>query len=258
MTLYINSMFSVRKEITEETETIPIVDLEPPPDLPPLPPPPEDELEPIPEGTNVNETIKIKLHNLISYYFIIEHVFYTCFEFLFLDFQSVQASESKLKSLNQWIESFQSKAGNVFQVPEVLDQNKETLQWFRNQYRCGPPLNNWVQYMDHCYHRTVQMVSWLNCSNICVSLNATFLKTERSNLVVSKWTWIGLSYKEEKNEWKWEDGSSTSGLGLPGPKVEFRGKCVYLGVHGIDIDNCTTSSSCMCEKAVSAKNSKEG
>ena len=25
-------------------------------------------------------------------------------------------------------------------------------------------------------------------------------------------TWLGLSYKEEDNEWKWEDGSRPSGL----------------------------------------------
>ncbi|XP_075862956.1 C-type lectin domain family 1 member B-like isoform X2 [Microcebus murinus] len=248
-------------EITEETETIPIVDLEPPPDLPPVPPPLEDEWEPIPKNTNVNASASsCSLHGIITVALSIFSLLLLllCGLFAYQYFQSVQASESKMKSLNQWIESFQNKAENFLQVPKVLDQNKGN--------RCGPSLNNWVQYMDHCYHKTVDMVPWLSCSDLCVSLNATFLKTERSGLVnimklllVSQ-TWIGLSYKEKHNEWKWEDGSSTSpGLGLPEPKVDFQGKCVYLDVHDLGIDDCTTSSSCMCEKAVCAKSSeKEG
>ena len=41
------------KETTEQTETIPIVDLEPPLALPPLPPA-EDEWGSVPERTNVD------------------------------------------------------------------------------------------------------------------------------------------------------------------------------------------------------------
>ncbi|EPQ08159.1 NKG2-A/NKG2-B type II integral membrane protein, partial [Myotis brandtii] len=90
-------------EITEQTETIPIVDLESPLPLPPPPPPPEDEWDPIPEHSNRN------------------------------DFQSIQASERKLKDLNQWIESFQDKSERFLQIQKVLYQNKETLEQLQKE-----------------------------------------------------------------------------------------------------------------------------
>uniref|UniRef100_A0A8C4MDN8 C-type lectin domain-containing protein n=1 Tax=Equus asinus TaxID=9793 RepID=A0A8C4MDN8_EQUAS len=232
-------------ETTEQTETIPIVDLEPPLALPP--PPPEDVWGPIPE---VHLPFILLLSSCSIY------------------FQSVQSSESKLKSLNQWIESFQNRAETFLQVQKVLDENKENLEWLRNQNeyliealeelkatqgdRCGHSLNHWVQYRDHCYHQTVEMVSWLNCSDLCVSLNATFLKTQRSKLtsimklLAANHTWLGLSYKEEDNKWKWEDGSFPSPeLHLLEPRQDFQGKCVYINAHTIGTDNCTRPSSCM-------------
>ncbi|XP_030177584.1 C-type lectin domain family 9 member A-like isoform X2 [Lynx canadensis] len=231
-------------EITEQTETI--VDLNLP--LPPPPPAPEDEWGPNPEPTNMS------------------------------DFHTVEASATKMKSLNALIESFQSKADKFLHVQNVLDQNKallsyvETLEWLQSQeyllealhelnqkqgVRCGRPLKHWVQSNDHCYHQTMEMVSWLDCFDICVSLNATFLKTEGSRLknvmelIAVGPTWLGLSYREKDNEWKWEDGSSPSpGLGLPEPSLDFQGKCVYVKAHTLGTDNCTIPSSCLCEKAV--------
>ncbi|XP_047720804.1 C-type lectin domain family 9 member A-like isoform X3 [Prionailurus viverrinus] len=231
-------------EITEQTETI--VDLNLP--LPPPPPAPEDEWGPNPEPTKMS------------------------------DFHTVEASATKMKSLNALIESFQSKADKFLHVQNVLDQNKallsyvETLEWLQSQeyllealhelnqkqgVRCGRPLKRWVQSNDHCYHQTMEMVSWLDCFDICVSLNATFLKTEGSRLknvmelIAVGPTWLGLSYREKDNEWKWEDGSSPSpGLGLPEPSLDFQGKCVYVKAHTLGTDNCTIPSSCLCEKAV--------
>ncbi|XP_040091103.1 killer cell lectin-like receptor 6 [Oryx dammah] len=264
-------------ENTEQTETIPIVDLEPSLALPP--PPPEDEWGPIPEHTNVDASrFSFSLCGIIP---VILGIFsllllLLCGFFGYQYFQSVQESESKMKSLNQWIESFENKEEIFLQVQKVLDQNKELLEKLQNQNEnitealqelnaqggdgCGSPLSHWVQHRDHCYHQTVKTVSWSECSELCVSLNATFLKTERSRLMcilkllAVKHTWLGLSYKEEDNEWKWEDGSLPSGLEwrLPKPSMDFQGKCVYAGVHTVNIDNCTVSSSCLCEKPVCA------
>nr|XP_044612039.1 C-type lectin domain family 12 member B-like isoform X3 [Equus asinus] len=223
-----------RPETTEQTETIPIVDLEPPLALPP-PPPAEDEWGSVPERTNVDAspfpfarcgTIPAIL-GVCSLLLLV-----LCAFFGYHYFQSVPLSEKKLKSLNQWIESFKNKAETFIRVQKILDENTETLKWLQNQNvyllvaleelrtmqgdRCGHSLNNWVQYRDHCYHQTAEMVSWLNCSDLCVTLNATFLKTERSilmsimKLLAENHTWLGLSYKEEDNKWKWEDGSFPS------------------------------------------------
>lgn len=53
---------------------------------------------------------------------------FTCLEFLFLDFQSVPLSEKKLKSLNQWIESFKNKAETFIRVQKILDENTGNIR----------------------------------------------------------------------------------------------------------------------------------
>ncbi|CAI9166244.1 unnamed protein product [Rangifer tarandus platyrhynchus] len=266
------SDYEQHPENTEQTEAIPIVDVEPPLALPP-PPPAEDEWRPTPEHTNVNASrFPFSLYGIIT---VILGIFsllllMLCGFFGYQYFQSVQESESKMKSLNQRIESFQNKEKMLLHVKNVVDQNKEILERLQDQNEelnakggegCGSPLSHWVQHRDHCYHQTVETVSWWNCSDLCVSLNATFLKTERSRLMcilkllAVNHTWLGLSYKEEDNEWKWEDGSfPSSGLEwrLPKPSMNFQGKCVYAGMHTVGIDNCTMSSSCLCEKPVCA------
>ncbi|XP_033263990.1 C-type lectin domain family 12 member B-like isoform X1 [Orcinus orca] len=269
-------------ENTEQTETIPIVDVEEPLALPP-PPPPEDEWRPIPEHTNVDASrFSFSLCGITP---VILGVFsllllMLCGFFGYHYFQSVQESESKMKSLIQQTESLQNKEENFLQVLKALEQNKEILQQLQkqNEYitealqelnveqgdRCGPSLSHWVQYRDHCYHQTVQIVSWLECSDLCISLNATFLKTERSRLMyimkllAANHTWLGLSYNEEDNQWKWVDGSLPSpGLSLPKPSTDFQGNCVYANVNTVGMDTCTMSSSCVCEKPVCAKHSEE-
>ncbi|XP_045869217.1 NKG2-D type II integral membrane protein-like isoform X2 [Meles meles] len=265
-------------EITEQTETIPIADLEPSPDLPPslpspLPLPPEDEWSPVSEPTRMNGIVPVMVG--ISSLLLLM----LCGFFGYQYFHTVEAPATKMKILNEWIESLQNKTENFLEIQKALDQNKvllsyvETLEWLWSQkdslfealhklkekqgVKCGPLLKHWVQYKDHCYHETMEMVSWLNCSDLCVSLNATFFKTEGSRLenimklITVNHTWLGLSYKEEDNEWKWEDGSSPSPeLGLPEPSLDFQGKCVYVNSHTVGTDNCTKSSSCLCEKSV--------
>ncbi|XP_044918575.1 C-type lectin domain family 9 member A-like [Felis catus] len=264
-------------EITEQTETI--VDLNLP--LPPPPPAPEDEWGPNPEPTHMSaSSIPFFLYGIIPVVLGIFSLLLLalCGFFGYQYFHTVEASATKMKSLNALIESFQSKADKFLHVQNVLEQNKallsyaETLEWLQSRghllealhelnqkqgVRCGCPPEHWVQSNDHCYHQTTKMVSWLDCFDICVSLNATFLKTERSRLknvmelIAVGPTWLGLSYREKDNEWKWEDGSSPSpGLGLPEPSLDFQGKCVYVKAHTLGTDNCTIPSSCLCEKAV--------
>ncbi|CAD7681413.1 unnamed protein product [Nyctereutes procyonoides] len=263
-------------EITEETETIPIVDLEPPlglppplpspPPSPPPPPPPEGEWRTISEPTRMNGITPV----ILGIFSLLLLIF--CGFFGYQYFQTVEVTTTNMKSLHEWMELFQNRTEKCLKIQKVLAQNKETLEWVQSQKkyliealqelkekqgdRCGPPLNHWVQYKDYCYHQTMEMVSWLNCSDLCISLNATFLKTERSvlktimKLIAVNRTWLGLSYKEEDNEWKWEDGSSPSPrLGLPERNLDFQGNCVYVNSYTVGTDNCTKSSSCLCEKA---------
>ncbi|XP_044084455.1 natural killer cells antigen CD94-like [Neovison vison] len=268
-------------ETTEQTETIPIADLEPSPDLPPsppspLPPPPEQEWSPVSEPTRINaSSFSFTLQGIVP---VIVGIFtllllMLCGFFGYQYFHTAEASATEMKILNEWIESLQNKTENFLKIQKVLDRNKETLEWLQSQkdyliealhklkekqgVECGRLLKHWVQYKDHCYHQTMEMVSWLNCSDLCVSLNATFFKTEGSRLenimklITVNHTWLGLSYKEEDNKWKWEDGSSPSPeLGLPEPSLDFQGKCVYVNSHTVGTDNCTKYSSCLCEKSV--------
>ncbi|XP_070263970.1 C-type lectin domain family 12 member B-like [Myotis yumanensis] len=268
-------------EITEQTEVIPIVDLESPLPLPP-PPPPEDVWDPVPEHSNRNASAShFSVYGIIP---VVLGIFsllllMLCGFFGYQYFESIQASERKMKDLNQWIESFQDKSGRFLQIQTVLYQNKEILEQLQkeNEYiiealeelnakqgDCCGSLHHWVQHRDYCYHQSIEMVSWLNCSDLCVTLNATFLKTGRNRLknimklLAVNHTWLGLSYKKADNEWKWEDGSSPSpDLGLPEPSPDFEGKCVYANAHTIGFDNCTMSFSCMCERAAHGINQKK-
>lgn len=61
------------KENTEQTETIPIADLEPSLALPP--PPPEDEWRPIPEHTNVDGKVEFQVLFIFSLFVIIRYFF---------------------------------------------------------------------------------------------------------------------------------------------------------------------------------------
>lgn len=259
------------EEIADKTETIPIVELEPKSDLP-LPPPPEDEWIPIPNTTNVNASFSRCLHATTP---VILGVLSLLLLGLcgFFGYQYVQASESMMQSLNQWIQNNEEK---FLQIQNVVDQNKETLEGLQTQNmllmdilqelrwkeanRPGPSVNHWIQHRDHCYNQTTETVSWFQCPYLCSTVNATFLKTERSTLMnimpllsVSH-AWLGLSYKQEANEWKWEDGSTASPdlflRGLPEPSVEYQWKCAYLKADTIGADDCNTTSSCICEKEI--------
>lgn len=71
------------KENTEQTETIPIVDVEEPLALPP--PPPEDEWRRIPEHTNVDGKVDIPdFIHLRSLFVIFRYIFHFMFLYLLL------------------------------------------------------------------------------------------------------------------------------------------------------------------------------
>ncbi|XP_045040255.2 oxidized low-density lipoprotein receptor 1-like [Desmodus rotundus] len=261
-------------EITEQTEIIPIVDLETPLAFPPAPSLPESELGPISEHTNRNASAcPFSLYGIMP---VVLGIFsllllVLCGFFGYQYFESIQALESKMKNFNQWIESFQNKAENLPQVQKDLDEIKETLDRLQKQNehlikvlqelnakqgdQCGPPLHDWVKYGDYCYFQSTEMVSWSKCCDVCASLNATFLTTERNGLMnimvlpsVTR-TWLGLSYNKTDHRWEWEDGSSPSfNLSSPNPSLDSQGVCVYVNVHTIGTDSCTTPSSCLCEK----------
>ncbi|KAM5335006.1 C-type lectin domain family 12 member B-like [Glossophaga mutica] len=261
-------------EFTEQTEIIPVVDLESPLAFPPPPSPPEDELGQIPEYTNTNASaIPFTLYGIMP---VILGIFsllllVLCGFFGYQYFESIQAFESKMKNLNQWIESFQNKAENFSQVPNNLGEIKEILVRLQRQNeqlnetsqelnakqggQRGPPLHGWVRYGHYYYQQSREKASWSKCSDVCASLNATFLTTERNGLMnitalfPLAQTWLGLSYNKTDNRWEWEDGSSPSfDLSPPNPSLGFQGMCVYVNTCNIGTANCATPSSCMCEK----------
>uniref|UniRef100_A0A7N5KIJ8 Killer cell lectin-like receptor 5 n=1 Tax=Ailuropoda melanoleuca TaxID=9646 RepID=A0A7N5KIJ8_AILME len=255
-------------EIAEQTETIPIADLEPSPDLPPpppsSPPPAEDEQSPISEPTRMNGTRFYAFMFCLCYHKVLLHLillFSNCCYLGILRFR---------ENIGIWKKIFKDKRNQLSKFRHRLrNQNDYLIEDLRELkekqgVKHGPSLNHWVRFEDHCYHQTMEMVPWLSCFDLCVSLNATFLKTGGSRLknimelVTGNRTWLGLSYKEEDNDWKWEDGSSPSSeLDLPKPSLDFQGKCVYLNSHTVGTDNCTRSSSCLCEKTVHQKSEEE-
>ncbi|XP_060049487.1 natural killer cells antigen CD94-like [Erinaceus europaeus] len=199
------------------------------------------------------------------------YFFYTCLKkFLFLDFESLQASDRAVKNVNQRIESLPKIEAKFNEIQNVLEENKETLRWLQNQNeylteslhelrikqgdKCELPLHTPVQHRGFCYFRTLKMNSWRNCSHLCDSLNATFLMTERNksmiimNLLAVNHTWIGLSYKKEKSKWMWEDGSlPSSDMSSLEPSLDIS-KCAYVMEHTTKTADCSQSFSCACVK----------
>ncbi|XP_053518155.1 uncharacterized protein LOC128626900 [Artibeus jamaicensis] len=216
----------LREEFTEQTEIIPIVDSESPLAFPPAPSP-EDELGPIPEYTNMNaSSIPFTLYGVIS---VILGIFsllllVLCGFFGYQYFESIQASESKMKNLNQWIESFQNEAEKLPQVQNNLDEIKETLDRLQRQNerliealkelnakqgdQHGPPLHDCVKYGDYYYHQSTEMVPGSKCADVCACLNATFLTAEKNRsmnitmLPSVTQTWLGISYNKTGNRWE--------------------------------------------------------
>lgn len=265
-------------EITEETETI--LTVEPETTLA-LPPPPdshqEDEWDHIPEQSNRNaSSFPPCLYGTIPVILgIFSLLLLMCGFFGYQYFQAVQVSENKiLKNLSQWIELIQKNVAKSYEFQNVINENKETLKKLENQndylieslhelkteqgITCGPTQHPSEQNRGFCYFQTQKEVPWLNCSDLCVSLKAEFLKTERSklmivtNLLAMQPTWLGLSYWKENREWTWEDGSTASPhLHLPEPKEEFEDNCVYVLEDKIGADDCIEAHSCMCEMALS-------
>ncbi|XP_004717725.2 killer cell lectin-like receptor 3 [Echinops telfairi] len=220
--------------VTDQEETIAIMELEPPAALPP---PPEEEWVPVPESIDMRASRStFALFWTISVVLgIFSLVLLTlCGFFASQYFQNLQASESKLKSFNEWMEAFQRKAEAFIDIQKGLDYNKATIERLQNQSedltealqalttnkgRCGHPLSHWIEYRGNCYQQTVDPVSWLNCSDHCARLNATFLKKESSRgllnflkLLAVNRTWVGLSYNKEKKTWMWEDDYLPPGL----------------------------------------------
>ncbi|XP_055970969.1 C-type lectin domain family 1 member B-like [Sorex fumeus] len=263
------------EEITEETETILAVEPEASLALPPPPPPDspqEDEWDQIPEHTNKKAPpFPTCLYGTIPVILGIFSVLLLMSGFFaFQYFQSVQESENKMKNFNQWMEFFQNNVIKSHEFQKAFNENKEMLKSLGNQNeylieslhesetrqeaRCNPPQHPWVQHRGFCYFKTQRTVPWLNCSDLCVSLDAEFLRTERSkltiimNLLAVSHTWVGLSYRKEIWEWRWDNESSPSpSLHLPEPKVEFEKNCVYTFEDQIGTDDCNRSHSCMCE-----------
>lgn len=70
--------------------------------------------------------------------------------------------------------------------------------------QCGPPLHAWVKYGDYYYHQSTETVSWSKCFDVCASLNATFLTTERNRSVVRLYFilpfWIGTNSRYQSKE----------------------------------------------------------
>nr|XP_012788847.1 unnamed protein product [Sorex araneus] len=261
------------QKITEETETILVVEPEASLALPPPPPDSlqEDEWDQTTEHPNTKvPPLPICLYGTIPVVLGIFSVLILMSGFFaFQYFQSVQESENKMKNLNQWMEFFQNNVVQSHDFQKAFNENKEILKSLGNQNEyliessheskmqqeagCNPSQRPWVLHRGFCYFKTQETVPWLNCSDLCVSLNAEFLRTERRkltiimNLLAVNHTWLGLSYRKEIGEWKWNNGSLPSpSLHLPEPKAEFE-NCVYAFEDKIDTDDCIKSHSCVCE-----------
>ncbi|XP_075863778.1 natural killer cells antigen CD94-like isoform X2 [Microcebus murinus] len=79
---------------------------------------------------------------------------------------------------------------------------------------CSCP-QKWVGYRCNCYFISLEMKTWNESRNFCVSQNSSLLQLQNRDELPfmhsnTKFYWIGLSYNTERGVWQWENGSALS------------------------------------------------
>ncbi|XP_043825013.1 C-type lectin domain family 1 member B-like [Dromiciops gliroides] len=184
-------------------------------------------------------------------------------------FQNTQQSSSNMDDLTKELESFHHEVENFTgtikktqedilgnlktQIEKLFDKLK--MQKMKQGNYFEPCLKHWKQYEDNCYHQTLNVASWYDCSKLCDSMNSTFLQSGNDMLMdfmktmTLNDTWVGINYQKGSEKWEWMDGSSYAFSLPPKPEQNFQDLCVYVKLHTVDSYQCNKTLPCMCEKA---------
>ncbi|XP_074051290.1 killer cell lectin-like receptor 3 [Macrotis lagotis] len=239
----------------------------------PLPPSaePENEWGPIPNELFIKDVpdtrspwaVIVVILGMLSLLLMITTAFF-CYQY----FQNEQESARRMDDLIKVSVSFHNKVENFTEsmkkIQEDILENQKIqfkkffdilkMQKVNQGNHSQPCLKNWNQCKDDCYHQTLKDGLWFNCSDLCISMNSTFLQLgtdmlmDSMKIFVLNETYIGVVYQKDSNEWKWIDGSSCPFLASSKTEQNFGDSCAFINPCTVNFYQCNKILPCMCEK----------
>ncbi|XP_055466963.1 killer cell lectin-like receptor 5 [Psammomys obesus] len=106
-----------------------------------------------------------------------------------------------------------------------------------------------------CYYFILDDKDWSGCKQTCQACSLSLLKIDDDDelkflqlQIYPENYWIGLSYVWKEKEWTWID-NGPSKLDLNKHSYHSKiGRCVFLSKTRLEVEECTKSYPCICEK----------
>ncbi|XP_034884112.1 killer cell lectin-like receptor 2 isoform X2 [Mirounga leonina] len=138
---------------------------------------------------------------------------------------------------------------------ELLQQKKEQDLLFAGKL-CE---NRWSCYGMKCYYFIPESKNWNGCKQTCQSYKSSLLKINdedelafiQSQIYRNNY-WIGLSYDDREQKWKWIDTGPPFGINYTFMSSSGRGQCAFLTPTRITTIECSKTYNCICEERIDA------
>lgn len=150
----------------------------------------------------------------------------------------------------------------------ILEYKKFPVDLLCPQKVCKPCQDKWVQFQSSCYlfdQSSWNWLSWSDSKDECQKLyaNLVVIESKEEQEFINNHTekynddnhgyWIGLTKKEQAEEWQWLDGSSlTEGFWRNQETIKYWYKCALTSPHGDSQDkwrktSCDMRNRYICE-----------
>ncbi|XP_070309726.1 killer cell lectin-like receptor 2 isoform X2 [Odocoileus virginianus] len=133
----------------------------------------------------------------------------------YLKKQLLTEKTSECDRLNETVR--QIKRSDLLVTEKECNQEKKSSESLPNTGKLKEV--SWWCWGVNCYYFTAETNTWMGCKQICQSHNSCLLKiddAEELNLLQPQACqnsyWIGLSFNQMENRWKWIDNGIPSGL----------------------------------------------
>nr|XP_020767036.1 killer cell lectin-like receptor 2 [Odocoileus virginianus texanus] len=172
----------------------------------------------------------------------------------YLKKQLLTEKTSECDRLNETLR--QIKRSDLLVTEKECNQEKKSSESLPNTGKLKEV--SWWCWGVNCYYFTAETNTWMGCKQICQSHNSCLLKiddAEELNLLQPQACqnsyWIGLSFNQMENRWKWIDNGIPSGLNLTIMGYHFwKSECAFLTSTRIETINCYRTYNCICKKRI--------
>uniref|UniRef100_A0A8C0J365 C-type lectin domain-containing protein n=1 Tax=Chelonoidis abingdonii TaxID=106734 RepID=A0A8C0J365_CHEAB len=111
--------------------------------------------------------------------------------------------------------------------------------------------DGWIGYQGKCYYFSEAEKDWNNSRRHCFALGASLavIDSDQDLVFMMRYKgiaehWIGLWKEQERQTWKWVNGSDFNSL-FP---IGGGGDCAFLNDNGISSSRCITERNWVCSK----------